>query len=258
MAINVLSPIIEAQLRKAVQNKLPLGGIIKARRNFEQAKALGKFIQKINTAGIGGPEFNPLNILTGQPLRNIDELKKPKNPTGSENFMATLRSRLTDDFARPNRFKVTIVTPPALSSGLEAFGLDSQAARKISFDCSDALFPGENIATNEVKYVGVIRKFPYVKNFNDIVLTFYVDPTHRVQLFFQAWQNLVIGQDAAVGYYDDYVGKIFIEQLHIDDIELPTFTKEIGEAFPTSFSAIALGMGISNAAERLTVSFSWR
>jgi hypothetical protein len=67
-------------------------------------------------------------------------------------------------------------------------GLDA-----IELLCSNTILPGPNFKTTDTigNRQGVIEKYPILRQFPELTMTFYVDSNHKVIRFFEEWFNYV-------------------------------------------------------------------
>jgi len=97
-------------------------------------------------------------------------------------------------------FKVTFPIEGGLKSWLtnvgiydaaETDGLDGM--EKIELLCSEATVPGPSFKSSELigNRQGVVEKFPLIRAFPELALTFYVDSNHAVIRFFEEWYNYI-------------------------------------------------------------------
>lgn len=78
-----------------------------------------------------------------------------------------------------------------LYDNVDTDGLD--AMEKIELLCSEAVIPGPSFKTAEVigNRQGVVEKYPMIRAFPELTLTFYVDKNHGVIRFFEEWYNYI-------------------------------------------------------------------
>lgn len=136
--------------------------------------------------------------------------------------------------AKTNRYRVTIATP-SLMTGLMNSG------RLITLFCESTSLPGQVIATTEHNVMGEHREFPYMKKYDNITLSFYIDNNFEVKGFFDNWLNSVSNtQNKIISYYKDYIAPtVLIEVLPMDS-EVSTYSITLHEAYPKGISPIQL------------------
>ena len=150
------------------------------------------------------------------------------------------------DILRPNLFEVFIEPPPLLSSY-------NQTLLKFMVLSTD--FPFETIEPTLFVANSQKRKVANDISFTTLPITFRLDSRGRVLEFFQRWRNLVVSDDHRMGYYDDYVGTIFIKLLDRNHHEV--FTAKLIEAFPVNRGDIPLSYETTDQFMTLTVSFEY-
>lgn len=71
-------------------------------------------------------------------------------------------------------------------------GLDP--IESIELLCSGAILPGTSLKMTEVvgNRQGVLEKYPILKQYPEVSLTFYVDTNHSVVKFFEEWTNYIM------------------------------------------------------------------
>ena len=136
--------------------------------------------------------------------------------------------------AKTNRYRVTIATP-ALMTGFMNSG------RLITLFCESTSLPGQVVATTEHNVMGEHREFPYMKKYDNITLSFYIDNNFEVKGFFDNWLNSVSNtQNKITSYYKDYIAPtVLIEVLPMDS-EVSTYSITLHEAYPKGISPIQL------------------
>jgi hypothetical protein len=97
-------------------------------------------------------------------------------------------------------FKVTFPIEGGLKGWLTNVGLYDASEtdgfdgmEKIELLCSEATIPGPSFKSTEIigNRQGVVEKFPLVRAFPELALTFYVDSNHAVIRFFEEWYNYI-------------------------------------------------------------------
>jgi hypothetical protein len=153
--------------------------------------------------------------------------------------------------AKTNRYRVTIATP-SLMTGLMNSG------RLITLFCESTSLPGQVIATTEQRIMGETREFPYMKNYDNIPMSFYIDNNFEVKAFFDNWLKYISNHNNKItGYYLDYISPtIEIDVLPMDS-ESPTHTVILHEAYPKAISNIVLSANARDVA-KITVSMNYK
>ena len=165
-------------------------------------------------------------------------------------------------FARPSRYEV-ILHPPAgtnaniTSSQIQEFKGDD-TVRQTSLACENISFPGRNIDTTEdTNIYGPVRSIVTGYTYGDVQATFLCSNDRRENLFFEVWQRLTFNpQTWAMGYYNNYVGTIQINQLDQDDDR--QYGIALMDCFPKDIGAQDVSQSSNNAISTITVTFSYR
>jgi len=179
---------------------------------------------------------------------------------------------------RPNRFRITIPLPTHVLEKLDpGAGEDSSAgfvqsavkvivgteggregsARSLQIMCQVASFPGVNVDTAELKAGGKPRKMAYGLSYDNADFAFVVSGDMREKKIFDYWIKTVVDPTtAAVGYYDDYIVDITIEQLDVWGNS--THGVILEDAYPVVVTPMELDMGSANTAAMLRTSFTYR
>lgn len=136
--------------------------------------------------------------------------------------------------AKTNRYRVTIATPSLMTGFMNS-------GRLITLFCESTSLPGLIIRTTEQRIMGEMREFPYIKQYDNITLSFYIDNNFEVKGFFDNWLNSVSNtQNKITSYYKDYIAPtVLIEVLPMDS-EVSTYSITLHEAYPKGISAIQL------------------
>ena len=125
--------------------------------------------------------------------------------------------------AKQNLFQVRITPPPFSKPEGSAGEVD---ARHLSFRVDNVEIPGRTMQT--IPYntdFGPLRKIPYNPMYVDVTTSIIVSDDFRERIYFEHWQNQVIGASSShgdptsrsrggfwtTGYYNDYVGNMVID-----------------------------------------------
>lgn len=155
-----------------------------------------------------------------------------------------------EGLARSNRYQV-IITPPASI-------MTDSPNRKLSFYCDSVTMPGMNLLSNPTSTYGEQREVVYNRSFEPINLEFIMDQEMEIKKFFDEWQARIINPvSRMVGYYQDYIGRIEIQQLDFSENESPKYAMKLYEAFPKSVAAISFSSG-SKDVTKLSVSIEYK
>lgn len=229
------------------------GGMTKA------VDAVGDFFT--DNAGITGP-FAPGSSRTLGPL---DEFVNHIKKTG---------------VARPNRFRVTIPLPEKVMKAVDPDSIENAsdgvlkgivkvvsstsvkggrvtAARSLQIMCQIASFPGTNVDTSEIKSGGKPRKIAYGLSYDVADFAFLVSNEMKEKKVFDYWVKTIVNPKTGhVGFYDDYIVDVTIEQL--DEWNRVTHVVILEEAYPVAVTPIDLDMSSTNVASMLRVGFVYR
>lgn len=153
--------------------------------------------------------------------------------------------------AKTNRYKVNI-TPPVTMRPLMG------SNRLVSLFCEEAALPGLNIATTEHNVMGEHRQFPYMKNYDNVSMSFYIDNDFEVKGFFDNWLRYISDDNSKItNYYSDYISPtVEIDVLPMGS-ETPTHTVILHEAYPKAISNIALSASSRDVA-KVTISMNYK
>ena len=151
-----------------------------------------------------------------------------------------------EDLLRPNYFEV-IIEPPAQIS------LYEQPILKFLVLSTD--FPFETIEPTTYVSSSQKRKFANDISFGNLPITFRLDSHGRILEFFQRWRNLVVSDEHRMGYYEDYIGSIYIKMLNRQKQEV--YTAKLTECFPVNRSNINLSHDTNDQISTLTVTFEY-
>ena len=130
--------------------------------------------------------------------------------------------------------------------------------REVSMQCHKIEFPGRNLdSTPDTNIYGPSREIVSGFSFAEITASFYQSNNYKEKQFFETWQRLCYDPNTfAMGYYDEYVGKIQIYSL--DNDGLRRYGVELIECFPKTIAAQNLDALPSQTAQTCDVSFSYR
>lgn len=150
------------------------------------------------------------------------------------------------DILRSNLFEVYIEPPPLLSN---------YNSNLLKFMVLSTDFPFETIEPTTFVCNSQKRKVANDISFTTLPITFRLDSRGRVLEFFQRWRNLVISDEHRIGYYDDYIGTIYIRLLDRNHNEV--FVAKLLEAFPVNRGDIPLSYETTDQFMTLTVNFEY-
>ena len=141
------------------------------------------------------------------------------------------------EMARSNRFRVT------------GFGVDSG----LEYMAKGAQLPGSTIGVMDVPYQGRVIKMSGDRTFNDFTMTIYNDDSMTLLKDFNAWVNLLNGEETNVGSTVKRDGKI--EQLGRDGSVIATFS--ITGAIPIDVAAVDLAFDTNDTPSEFSVTLAY-
>lgn len=197
------------------------------------------------------------------------------------NFITQILQR---GLSRKNRFRVTIPLPPGIfdSNATLAndgkaysanssfgdlfkqsarivnafFGGTNQTSRSLQMMCMVASLPGVGIDTTPMTNNGNHIKMPNNKSNVDLDLSFLLANDYYEKSVMDKWKSLIFDPHTTkMGYYEDFVTDICIEQLDTEDQVVHRVY--IVEAHPINFSSIELDKGATDQFNQYNISFSY-
>ena len=199
----------------------------------------------------------------------------------------TLTNKIRNDFARPNRYRITIGLPLGITNAiispatdvlsnllpgsignviqsvssiatdiLQVFGGDL-AFQEILLNCEGAQLPGITIGQSEKREYGPVIRIPNSVAYQEVPLTFYCSKDHRERMFFEMWMDLIFNRNTNdFNFYDEYKSVVVIEQLDMEGNV--TFAASLEDAYPLALTPIELGYSNTDVIEKFTVSMNFR
>ena len=170
-----------------------------------------------------------------------------------------------DGYAQPNRYEVLIFPPTEPAKGGENLSrgdvseISSKDKREISLRCESITLPGRNLSsTPDTNIHGPLREIVNNVNYDDSVkMVFQASSDLRERVFFEKWQYTAFNPKTwNVGYYNDYVGSVFIYLL--DKQDQRRYGLKLWEAFPKSIALTDLSYVGNNEIIKLTVDMNFR
>ena len=174
-------------------------------------------------------------------------------------------------YARTNRFEIMIIPPSGVRGTgprnlsnpfVDIFaGLSGDGTlRTAIFNCESFSIPGTNlVSAPDTNLYGPEKEVVSGMTFGEITSTFYLSSDLREKRFFDAWQKIAASSEEggfALGYYNDYVGKIEIFQL--DERDDRTYGCELIECFPKTVADLSVNQSISTDIQKLSVTWTYR
>ena len=202
----------------------------------------------------------------------------------AEDYRNFLTQMLQRGISRKNRFRVTIPLPPGvfdsnatLANDGQAytsessfgdlfkqtarvvnafFGGTNQTARSLQMMCMVAALPGMALDTTAMNNNGNHIKMPNNKSNIDLELSFLLANDYYEKSVIDKWKSLIIDPvTSKMGYYEDFVTDICIEQLDTEDQVVHRVY--VVEAHPINFASIDLDKGAADQFNQYNVSFSY-
>jgi len=176
--------------------------------------------------------------------------------------------RSNDGIARPNKYEVTLFPPSGqagsrgkssnIFSSIMGELLGDGTVRATGLKCEQIELPGRNLDTTpDTNIYGPERNIATGYSFADITGTFQLSSDLKEKKYFESWQRLAFNpQTWAMGYYDDYVGKVQIHTLNEQNDRV--YGIELIEAYPKTIGAQALGYASNNQYLTIDATFSYR
>jgi len=171
-----------------------------------------------------------------------------------------------EGYAQPNRYEVLIFPPTQFSSAApENFSRgdistsSSNDKREISLRCESITLPGRNLSsTPDTNVHGPLREVVNNVNFADsVTMVFQASSDLRERVFFEKWQYAAFNPKTwNVGYYNDYIGSVFIYLL--DKQDQRKYGLKLEECFPKSIAQTDLSYASNNEIIKLTVDMNFR
>jgi len=170
-----------------------------------------------------------------------------------------------DGYAQPNRYEVLIFPPAEPAKGGDNLSrgdvseISSKDKREISLRCESITLPGRNLSsTGDTNVHGPLREIVNNVNYDDSVkMVFQASSDLRERVFFEKWQYTAFNPKTwNVGYYNDYVGSVFIYLL--DKQDQRKYGLKLWEAFPKSIAPTELSYAGNNEIIKLSVDMNFR
>lgn len=175
-------------------------------------------------------------------------------------------------FARPNRYRVEIMTsnlfnkldqaigPPGYNQNWAKWFGEKDAIEtgtRLMFNCFDAEIPGISYQTDQNRFYGAQFKVPYMPQYNDIDLNFYVGDDMFERWFFEGWAHSIMDpQTQDFNYVGEYSTNIDIIQMDLSSND--TYWCTLLEAYPIAINQMDLNWDSQNEIHRITVTFTYK
>lgn len=157
------------------------------------------------------------------------------------NFASELRTR---NIARPNLYHVEILPPGS-----------TESSKLVSMWCSSAQTPQVDILTNDA-YLdnGTRRKYAYDVEYQNLVLSFFIDQEYNVKKFFDDWNFKIIKNKRNFNFPDKYTSdalKLFILNQNDED----TYSYQYNRIYPKTIQSVELSYANGTTYSTLSVEF---
>ena len=158
------------------------------------------------------------------------------------NFLSELRTR---NISRPNLYYVDIIPP----------GLSQSANKLVSMWCSSAHTPQVDIHTNDAYLEnGTRRKYAYDHDYQNLVLTFYIDQDYEVKKFFDDWKHKIVSNKRNFGFPNDYTAES-LNLYIINQEDANTYKYQYSRVFPKTIQQVELSYSSGIAVSSFSVEF---
>lgn len=166
-----------------------------------------------------------------------------------DKFLASVR---TDGLMRTARFEVVMPIPTLFSNK----GLNAPSSQNVLLYCDAVNLPGLSLSTTQSRTFGEFREMPWEKLFDNITLSFYVDNSMTVKLFFDNWiSNIQDPVTRNFAYYKDYITNM---EIHVKDTSDKTrYIVTLYECYPKAVSPINMDMASKDVA-KVQVSMNYK
>ena len=202
--------------------------------------------------------------LKGNDLMSIvPQFLEASSGNSIENVLSSFRRN--EGYAQPNRYEVSIFLPRQTTTNsnpaknLVFNSVTIQDKREISLRCETVTLPGRNLSsTPDTNVHGPLREIVNNVNYADsVTMVFQASSDLRERVFFEKWQYTAFNPKTwNVGYYNDYVGSVFIYLL--DKQDQRKYGLKLWECFPKSIAQTELSYASNNEIIKLTVDMNFR
>lgn len=154
---------------------------------------------------------------------------------------------------RTARYSVQMGIPKTMTNNPT---VASNRLNNISLLCDQVVIPGLNYNTIDNMSYGEIREVPYLRLYDNINLSFYVDNDMNTKRYFDDWLFTI--QNAytrTFNYYNDYTTTI---NLYVEDLNNnPSYAIQLFECYPKSISPIQMDYA-SKDVMKITVNMAYK
>jgi hypothetical protein len=166
------------------------------------------------------------------------------------NFMAELR---TNNISRPNQYYVEIFVPGMVVSRGSNQTLEQN--KLVSMWCSGASTPQITVSTDD-DYIeaGTRRKYAYDQDYQNLVLTFYIDQGYDIKHFFDKWKSMIVQQRRNFKFPDTYTADLLNVYI-IDQANKDTYLYSYRRVYPKTIQSVELSYANGVAISTFAVEF---
>jgi len=131
---------------------------------------------------------------------------------------------------------------------------DPTDTRDLVMSCDSAYIPALNFMTREARTYGPLYEVPYAKVFDNLELTFIMDPSFQQRFFFEEWYHSIIDWTSNnARFYSEFVKDIEIRQF--DQANNLIYWCTLLSAFPKRLDMIPLSWAAFDEFQKVSVNF---
>lgn len=160
-------------------------------------------------------------------------------------FMSQVSTR---NVAKPYLYYVEIIPPKSMET-------ESKDNRLVSMWCNGSHTPMLTINTND-DYIeaGVRRKYAYDVDYQNLILSFYVDQNYQTKKFFDDWKQRIVPYHRRFNYPEEYTSdrlNLYLIDQEGNDVYLYRYSK----VYPKTVNSIELSYSQNNSPTTFSVEF---
>lgn len=147
---------------------------------------------------------------------------------------------INQNFLKSSKFSVRIQTTASVTSGFTEV-----KARDLAFLCDSVDFPGQTLTALDYRMPGRLKvKIPYLRELNEVTLSFYHSTKKPIYTFFSSWIRNASPRSTENYYFDEIVCPS-IEIIQYDEVEgglfaLPTLPSQLTSKDMREYMAVKL------------------
>ena len=174
------------------------------------------------------------------------------------NFKAQIASELGP--VNPNRFRVTFSPKLTFSQkfGIQLNALDNRpnGGNNLVLQPEVVQIPGSQIGSFENSTFRNPIKYPNIRTYEDVSMTFPITRKFSVVKFFKEWHDQIVSKtDWTVAYLDEFAVDLQVEQLDRNDNVVYAVTLE--NAWPVGVNSLDLDAAGSDVISKISVTFTY-